>query len=75
MMKIINVERILLQRMTRKIIKYSIFKISVSDDLTTFFKLKKGNIIDLEFRDFIFFINLKQEMKKSNSFSDQRIGL
>ena len=75
MLKIMNVERMFLSQMIRKIIKDSIFKISILDDWATFFKLKKCQTIELELRDIGCFENLIEEMKKSHSFRGKRIGL
>lgn len=56
--KSINIERELTLRMTRKLIRDNMFKITIPVDWATFFKLKKGQLVELRLEEEGFFVKI-----------------
>jgi len=59
--KSINVERKLTLKMTRKLIRDNMFKITIPVDWATFFKLKKGQVVELRLEEEGFFVKILTE--------------
>jgi hypothetical protein len=59
--KSIQIRHMLKPKMTRKIIKDNMFKITIPGDWATFFNIKKGQTVVLELKEQGFFVNIQPE--------------